>query len=104
MTPAHGARDDAAVALGLGGGERGLRRLVLRLQIDELEPRHGVELDQPALGVEFDLALLDQRPGLRHLRLARLVGQHGDHVALFNAAAAAHAQLGQARRRCGPSA
>ena len=33
MTPSQGARDDAAIALGLGGRKRGLRGLVLRFQI-----------------------------------------------------------------------
>ena len=83
-------RDDAAVALGLGGGERGLGGLVLRFEIDQLEPRHGVGLDQPPLGLELDLALLEQRLGLRDLRLARLVRQDGDDVALLHVRAAAN--------------
>ncbi len=74
---------------------------MLRFETGELEPRHGVELDQPALGVEFDLALFDQRPGLNDLCFASLIGKNGNHIALFNAAAAAHSQFRQHARRPG---
>ena len=95
MTPAQGAMSSAAVALSLRHGERSHGRLVLCFQAGEFEARHGVELDQPALGVELDLALLDQRLGLHDLRLACLVRKDGDDVALLDAAAAAHPQVGE---------
>jgi hypothetical protein len=68
---------------------------VLRLQISQFETRYGVELDQPALGVQLDLALLDQSHGLHDLGLARLVRQHRDHFAFLDKAAAANVQFGQ---------
>ena len=51
-------------------------------------------LDQLALGFELGPALCDQRLRLRHLRLARFVGQHRDHVAFLDMVAAAYFQLG----------
>ncbi len=74
---------DAAVALGLGRGERRFRRLVLRLEIDEVELRQRALVDQHAARLELGLALIIERLRLRDLRLARLVGEHGDDVALL---------------------
>ena len=86
---------EAALELGLGRGQRRLGGRELRLEIDQLELRHRARRDQLALGFELGPALDHQRLRLRHLRLARVVGEHGDDVAFLHAGAAAHAQLGQ---------
>ncbi len=93
--PDHGAVHDAAVALGLGHGERRLRRLVLRFEIDEVELRHHAVLDQPPLRVELGLALGQQGLGLCDLGFACLVGEDGDHVALLHLVAAPDPELGE---------
>ena len=51
-----GRADDAALALGLGGGKRRFGGLELRFEIDKLEPRHGARRDQAALGFELGRA------------------------------------------------
>ena len=79
----------AAVALGLGAGKRRFCRLDLRLEIDELEPRQRAGHDQRALGVELGALLRDHRLRLRHLGLARLVGQDRDDLALLDPASRA---------------
>ena len=87
--------DHAAVALGLGGGEPRLRRLELRLEIAEVEPRHRAVLDQLALASSSVRFCITSGARLRDLRFARLVGQHRDHVALLHPVAALDAQLGE---------
>ena len=95
MTPAQGARIDAAVELGFGGREHCFGGLELRFEIDQVELRHGAGHDQLALGVEFGLALGDERFRLSNLGLARLVGQDRDDIAGLDPGAATHFQFGQ---------
>ena len=89
-----GRRDDAAVALGLGGRKRRLRGLVLRFQHVELEPRNGVGQQRSRrLASSSIVRCSSMRLGLQHLRLARIVRQDGDDVALLHMRAAANPQL-----------
>ncbi len=85
----------AAVTLGLGARKRRFCRLDLGLEIDELEARERAGHDQRALGVELGAFLCDHRLRLRHLRLARLVGQDGKNVALLDPHSALDLELGQ---------
>ena len=94
-TPDHGRAHDAAVALGLGGGERRLRHLELRLEVDQLQLRQRAVHDELALGVELGALLRHHGLRLRDLRLARFVREDRDDVALLHPRAAAHAQLGE---------
>ena len=88
-----GRGDDATVALGFGRRKRGLRSLVLRFQVVELQPRNGVGRNQPPLRIQFNRALIEQRFCLQHLGLARIVRQDGDDVAFLHDRAAANPQL-----------
>ena len=81
-TPEIGARTrprsrsaSAAASEASAASEVGLE-LVLVVRRDD------AALDQLQLGVEIGLPLLDQRLGLCDLRVARLVGERGEHVAL----------------------
>src|SRR5216683_3115916 len=85
----------AAVVLGLGGGKRGLRGLELRLEIDELEPRQRAAHDQRAFSLELGALLRHHGLSLRHLGLARLVGEDGDDVALLDRHSALDLEVGQ---------
>ena len=85
---------DAAVALGVRGGECGFRRPVKRLGFVDLQPGKIAACGEVALGFEIDLALVEKRARLRHLGFARFVGQNGDDVALFDEGAALDLQLG----------
>src|SRR6185369_8561460 len=80
---------------GRGARERRFCCLELRLEIDELEPRERAGQDQRALGVELGAFLRDHRLRLRHLGLARLVGQDGNDLALLNPASTFDPELGQ---------
>ena len=94
-----GCRHDAAGALGIRHGEPGFGALELRLQIAKLEARHAPAGDQLAAGVELLAPLRHQGAGLRHLRLAGVVGENGDHVALLDAGAAADPKVGEVSYR-----
>ena len=93
--PGPGRAHDAAVALGVRGGERGFRRPRLRFEIAEFELGQSAGFDQFAARFQFRLALRDQRARLRDLRLARLVGKHRDDLILLHELSAPHPQLGQ---------
>ena len=92
-TPEIGARtwprshSALAAASAASAARRSASQLVL------LVGRHDAALDQLHVDLEVGLAL--QHHGLRlgDLRLARLVRQDGDHVALLHDRAAAHLQL-----------
>ena len=99
--PAHGAMMTPRSRSASAAASAASAALSCASRLTSFELRHGAVLDQPALGVELGLALLEQRLGLQHLRLARLVGEDGDDVALLHAAAAAHPQLGE-QPRCAP--
>jgi hypothetical protein len=85
----------AALVLGLGGGKRGLRGLELRLEVNELESRQRAAEDQRAFGLELGALLRRYGLRLRHLRLARLVREDGEDVALLDRHSALDFQLGQ---------
>ena len=81
---AEGRAHDAAVELGLGRGERGLggRNCASRLT--------SSSFGQLPVTISLRLASSSVRRwissdfGLRHLRLARIVGEHSDDVALLD--------------------
>jgi hypothetical protein len=84
--------------------ETGFRGLELRFEIDELELGQRALLDQASARFQFGPALVEQRARLRNLRLACVVGQDRDHLALLHLLAALDLQFGQhaagARRQC----
>ncbi len=98
-----GRTHDAALALRLGGRKRRLGGLVLRFPVALLEPRQRALRDQLHLRLELGLALRQHGARLRDLRLARLVGQDGDDVALLSRAGRAAPSARTRRRRRAPS-
>ena len=84
-----------AVLFRLGDGERSLGGLKLRLELDQLQARQRAAENERAFSLEFCTLLRHHGLRLRHLRLARLVRQNGDDLALLHGHAAFHLEIGQ---------